>query len=107
MVGGTLVARLTTWSFTENVSMSEWGDSDSAGFTNRKVARRDATGGLAGKLDKTSPVYNVFRAGDSGIILVLWMDSLDAVPDEYWYFTCIVVSGFALEFDQDGKEVVG
>jgi hypothetical protein len=99
-VGGVRVARLTEWSFTPTSAESAWGDSDSAGFTNRKNARKDGTGSLAGKLDGVQkPHQDLFMPGDI-VDLTLWESG-----SEYWYVRALITS-YSSTFDQDSKEVV-
>ena len=100
VVDDTLVARLKTWSFNPIVGESAWGDSDSAGFTNRKAARKDGTGSMTGAFDTTSKVYDLFVPGDI-VKLVLWEDATD-----YWVMPCALIQSFDVTYDNDTKEVV-
>ena len=100
-VGTTRVARLTQWSFTPAASSSEWGDSDSAGFTNVKNARKSGSGSLTGKLEATQKAHqDLFMPGDI-VKLVLWESA-----NEYWYIGRAHIGSYAITFDQDTKEVV-
>jgi hypothetical protein len=101
VVDGNLVARITSWSVNRQSNESAWGDSDSGGYTNRKRARRDATGSIAGKLDEDDYQYNVFDDGDI-VTLALWEDAT-----RYWAFPSALIQNFQLEFNPDTKEVVG
>jgi hypothetical protein len=101
VIDGNLLARLTLWTINRQTSESAWGDSDSAGYTNRKAARRDATGSLAGKLDSDDYQYNIFDDGDI-VTLVLWENT-----SRYWVFPSALIQNFQLEFNPDTKEVVG
>lgn len=101
VVEDALIARLTQWNLNETASESAWGDSDSEGFTNRKTARKDATGQIQGKFDEDTPVYQVFRVGDQPK-LVLWENA-----DDYWVFPSSHIQSFNLVYDQDTQEVVG
>ena len=106
MVGTALIARVTQWTLNSLISESAWGDSDSEGYTNRKGARKDGNGQIAGKLDETSPQYNVVNGGDV-IDLTLWEDGADTTPSTYWNFPCALITQFSFTYDQDTKEVVG
>ena len=97
----TLLARITTWSVNESVGETAWGDSDSGNYTNREGARQDCTGTIEGKLDDTSPPYDVFRVGDKPK-LVLWENASD-----YWVFTCCLIQSYTQTVDMDTKEVIG
>ena len=99
-VDGTLVARLTQWSFNPTAAESAWGDSDSAGYTNRKAARKDGTGSMTGKFDTSNKVYDLFMPGDA-VELVLWESKT-----EYWALPCAIITSFEVTYDQDSKEVV-
>lgn len=101
VIDGELIHRLTVWSINRQSGESAWGDSDSAGYTNRKKARRDATGSIGGKLDDTDYQYNIFDDGDI-VALVLWEDTT-----RYWVFPSALIQNFQLEFNPDTKEVVG
>lgn len=97
---GTLIARITQWSFNPTSAESAWGDSDSGGYTNRVGGRKDGTGSLTGKFDTTNKVYDLFMPGDN-IKLVLWETAAD-----YWVMECCLISGFSVSYNQDTKEVV-
>ena len=100
-VDATLVARLTSWSINRQANESAWGDSDSGGYTNRKRARRDATGTIGGKLDSDDYQYDLFDDGDI-VALKLYEDA-----NRFWNFPSALIKNFQLEFNQDTKEVVG
>ncbi len=96
-----LIARMTAWTFNTSVGETAWGDSDSAGFTNRAAARKDGTGNIAGKFDDDDPAYDLFAAGDI-VELVLWENTAD-----YWVLPSSLIQNFNITYDQDTKEVVG
>lgn len=98
---GTAIARATQWSQSRKIGESAWGDSDSEGHTMRKGARRDATGSLEGKFDTDDPFYDLIAEGDEPA-LVLW-----ATRTLYWYFSCVLITGYNLAVNMDSKEVVG
>lgn len=100
VVGGTLVYRLTQWSFTPSTSDSAWGDSDSGGFTVRAAARKDGSGSISGKFDENRKPYSLFMPGDI-VKLVLWESATD-----YWVLTRVLINNLALGFSPDSKEVV-
>lgn len=100
VIDGTLVTRLTLWRINRQTSETAWGDSDSAGFTNRKAARRDLTGSIGGKLDSERYAYNIFDDGDI-VTLVLWENAT-----RYWYIGSALIQNFQVEWNPDTKEVV-
>lgn len=102
VVGTNLVARTTKWDVDSKVGTSEWGDSDSAGYTNRAAGRMDATFSAEGKYDTSDEVYDLFQPGDI-CIAVLWMDNSAL----YWDFPRALCSDFKLSVDIDGEEVIG
>lgn len=103
VVGTTLVARATQWSVSPKLaSSSEWGDSDTAGYTARTAGRRDSTFSVEGKYDTDSEQYDVFFPGDKAIA-VLWMNATTL----YWDFPCALCSDFSLSVNIDSEEVVG
>lgn len=103
VVETTLVARCTQWAVNPTLaSSSEWGDSDSAGFTNRQPGRKDATFNVEGKFSTTNEVYDLFQPGDKAIA-VLWLDNSSL----YWDFPCSMCTDFNLTLNMDTEEVVG
>lgn len=101
VVGTTKVARATQFNLTASASASEWGDSDSEGYTNRKTNRKDCTGQLQGKFDKNAKIYALFMPGDV-VELTLWENSAD-----YWNFPSALITDFQITYDMDTREVVG
>jgi len=103
VVATTLVARTTQWSVSNKLaSSSSWGDSDSAGYTNRAAGRRDATFSAEGKFDTTSEVFDLFVPGDI-TAAVLWMDATAL----YWDFPRAMCEDFNLSVNIDTEEVEG
>lgn len=102
-VAGTNVARGTQWAVNPTLATSsEWGDSDSAGFTNRAAGRKDATFTSEGKLDTTAEIYDVFQPEDIlAVILRLDASSL------FWNFARAMCSDFNLTVNIDSQEVIG
>ena len=86
-VGGTagvLVARTTQWAVNPTLATSsEWGDSDSAGYTNRAPGRKDATFTAEGKYDSATEVFDVFQPEDI-LAVGLWLDN----GTTFWAFPC-------------------
>ena len=65
-VDGDLCARVTQWQVTRTLaSKSEWGDSDSAGRTNRAAGRHDSTFTAEGKYDTSDEVFDLFALCDN------------------------------------------
>ena len=103
VVGTTLVARTTKWDVNPKLaSKSEWGDSDSAGYTNRASGRWDATFTAEGKFDTTREQYDLFMPGDI-LIATLWMN----ITALYWDFPRALCDDFKLSVDIDSEEVIG
>jgi hypothetical protein len=102
VVGTTQVARVTQWSVEPKLaSSSEWGDSDTAGYTARTAGRRDCTFSSEGKYDTVAEQYDVFFPGDKAVA-VLWMNAT-----LYWDFPCALCSDFSLSVNIDSEEVIG
>lgn len=103
VVGTSLVARTTSWSVNPTLaSSSEWGDSDSSGFTNRAAGRKDATFDAEGKYDTSDEVFDLFQPEDIAIA-VLWLDATSL----YWDFPRALCTNFTLTVDVDSEEVIG
>ena len=102
-VAGTNVARCTTWDLTRTLSGgSEWGDSDSAGFTCRSPGRKDATFNSGGKYDSTSEVWDLFQPEDIAAVIL----RLDA-STLFWNFPRALCNNFAMTVNIDTEEVIG
>ena len=101
VVDDVAAARITNWSVDSVVEMTAWGDSDSAGYTNRVPGRKDATGSFTGKFDNDDKVYDLFVAGDV-VELVLF----ETTTPTYWYFGCAVIDRFSIAYNLDTKEAV-
>ena len=103
VVGTSLVARTTKWDVNPTLATSsEWGDSDSAGFTNRAAGRLDATFNAEGKYDTDDEVFDLFQRGDIAIA-VLWLDNSSL----YYDFPRALCTDFNLAVDVDTEEVIG
>lgn len=102
MVGAALVARTTQWAVNPKLaSTNEWGDSDSAGYTNRSAGRKDATFDTEGKFDTSSEVFDVFQPDDN-VTSSLWINAT-----LYWDFPRSLNTDFNLTVNVDSEEVVG
>lgn len=99
------IARTTNWAVNPTqATNSEWGDSDSAGFTNRAAGRKDNTFTAEGKYDSTSEVFDLFQPEDIAMSS-LWMSG--DVADLYWHFPRALNTDFNLTVDIDSEEVIG
>ncbi len=103
VVDDELIARITKWDVSRALaSKSEWGDSDSAGYTNRAAGRRDATFDCEGKYDTTDEVYDKFVPEDIAEA-VLWMNALTL----YWAFPRALCADFKMSVNVESEEVIG
>jgi hypothetical protein len=102
VVNSEVILRLKNWSVNPVASESAWGDSDSAGYTVRKLARLDATASMTGILDSFDPIYDTFLPGDV-VDVVLWQTRSAA---DHWYFPSALITAFNLTSDVDTKEVM-
>lgn len=102
-VGNFVIARATQWALTKTLATkTEWGDSDSAGFTNRARGRRDATFTAEGKYDTNSEQFDIFKEGDI-VTAALWMNAASL----YWAFPRALCDGFNMTVNMDTMEVIG
>lgn len=105
VVDGELVARATGWDVNPTLaSKSEWGDSDSEGYTNRAAGRRDATFNAEGKYDVDDEQFDIFYPHDI-LAVVLWMRN--TAPNLYWAFPRALCDDFSMAVDMDSEEVIG
>ena len=107
VVGASQVARTTQWAVNPTLAgTSEWGDSDSNGFTNRAAGRKDATFTAEGKFDNgdggADIIYVLFQPEDI-LIATLWLDNVSL----YWDFPRALCTDFNLTVDIDTEEVIG
>lgn len=103
-VGTATIARCTQWVVNPKLATSsEWGDSDSAGYTNRAPGRRDATFTAEGKYDSdiSANAYDIFQPEDYAAVWLTLTGSL------YWKFPRAMCSDFNLTVNIDTEEVVG
>lgn len=107
-VDGTSVARTTQWSVNKKLAnVSEWGDSDSAGFTNRAAGRKDATFSCEGKYETETEVFDLFQVEDvCETYLYIALRTTPAV-DYHWHFPRALCNDFKLTVNIDTEEVVG
>lgn len=104
-VDGNLVARVTQWQMTNTLaSKSEWGDSDSLGFTNRASGRKDSTFTAEGKYDTSDEVFDLFQPDDIAQATLF----LNAVaPLLYYDYPRSLCDNFQLTVNIDSAEVIG
>jgi hypothetical protein len=101
-VAASNVARCTQWAVNPKLATSsEWGDSDSAGYTNRQPGRKDATFTSEGKLDTDNEIYDAFQPEDVAVVLLYLNDTL------FWNFPAALCSDFNLTVNIDTEEVIG
>lgn len=101
VVQTSLVARATEWQVNPKLATkTEWGDSDSAGFTNRAAGRKDSTFNAGGKYDTSDEVFDLFQPEDI-VIAVLWLDASSL----YWDFPRALCDDFSLTVNIDTEEV--
>lgn len=110
-VGDVLVARTTQWSVNPKLATkTEWGDSDTAGYTARMPGRKDATFTAEGKFDDADEQYDLFQPGDKAVA-VLWIRPAETDPVVitalYWDFPCAMNDDFNMSVNVDTQEVVG
>jgi len=105
VVGTTLVARTTQWAVNPKLATNnEWGDSDSAGYTNRSAGRKDATFTAEGKFDTSSEIWDLFQPEDVAIA-VLFLNATGTLL--YWDFPRALCSEFNLTVNIDTEEIIG
>lgn len=103
VIDNNLLARTTKWGVNvKQATKSEWGDSDSAGFTNRAPGRKDATFTAEGKYDTSSEVFDIFQPEDI-LESVLWLDATSL----YWDFPRALCDDFSLSLEIESEEVIG
>lgn len=104
-VDGSLVARTTQWQMTKTLaSKTEWGDSDSEGFTNRAAGRKDSTFSAEGKYDTSDEVFDLFQEGDI-VQATLFLNA--AAPLLYYDYPRALCDNFQLTVNIDTAEVIG
>ncbi len=104
-VDGSLVARTTQWQMTKTLaSKTEWGDSDSEGFTNRAAGRKDSTFSAEGKYDTTDEVFDLFQEGDI-VQATLFLNA--TAPLLYYDYPRALCDNFQLTVNIDTAEVIG
>lgn len=101
-VDGNDVARTTSWEVSPSLAnVSEWGDSDSEGYTNRAAGRKDAQFSTEGKFDTNDEQYDLFQPGDICAVVLFMNTSL------YWSFARAMCRDFKMAINIDSEEVVG
>jgi len=117
------VLRTTQWALNHTLATtSEWGDSDSEGYTNRAFGRRDATFTAEGKFDSLAnyAAYDQFQVGFGYLYAVLWMgkvvpsgdgsnydDAAHQFTNLAWVFPRCLALDFNMTVDMDTEEVIG
>ena len=102
-VGGVPLLRIKSWSVTETRrGGSEWGDSDSGGYTNRSPGAMDCTFQCEGVYDTTTPIVNVFAPNDIAIVV---LDGGVGCPG--YNFPRAICTDFGQSVNADTEEVVG
>ena len=99
------ILRTTQWAVNPTLATSsEWGDSEGAGYTNRREGRNDATFTCEGKYDTTVEVFDIFEPEDyAGVALFL----TDAEAGEHWTFPRAMCTDFNITVNVDTEEVIG
>lgn len=106
-VDDTEVARCTQWEVNSSLAgTTEWGDSDSGGYTNRKPGRRDATFSAEGKYDDDDSVLDqlavLFEPGEDSAAAKLYLKE-----NLFWSFPRALCTEFTMTVDIDTEEVIG
>ena len=104
-VDGTEVARITQWALNPTLATStEWGDSDSSGYTSRAPGRKDCTFTAEGKYDSgNNNGYDLFQPGD--MVRAVLLLTADATPA--YTFASALCTDFNLTVNIDTEEVIG
>lgn len=108
LVGTTLLARVTQWAVNPKMATtSEWGDSDSGGYTNRAPGRIDCTFTCEGKFETGAASTTLFAPGDI-VLAQLWVATAGAYGVSlYWHFPRALCTDYKLTVNIDSEEVVG
>ena len=106
-----LVARSKQFSISSTLaSKSEWGDSDSGGYTARMPGRRDGTFTSEGVYDTEDEQFDLFAPGDK-VRSTLWILPPDAADPTstgvFWDFPCSMCEDFGMTVNIDTEEVIG
>ena len=102
-IDGAPLLRIKNWSVTvTRAGGSEWGDSDSEGYTNRSVGRKDCTFTCEGVFDTTSPQTNIIDPND---VVAVSLGSGSGGPS--YSFERAICTDFSLTVDADTEEVIG
>lgn len=98
-----LVARTKKWDVSSTLaSKSEWGDSDSGGYTNRAPGRKDGTFETEGVYDTVVEQFDILAPEDY-VDATLWMN----ITTLYWAFPRAMCLDFKLSVNIDTEEVIG
>lgn len=103
-----MVARTQQWAVNPKLATkSEWGDSDTAGYTARMAGRKDASFTAEGKYDIDEEQFDIFQPGDK-LQTTLWMRiPVGVLTGLYWDFPCALCDDFAMSVNIDTQEVIG
>ena len=102
MVNDYRIAKTTEWNVNPALAhTSEWGDSDSHGYTSRLPGRKDCKFSAQGKYDENDEVFDIFEPGDLADA-ALFMDT-----GLYWAFRESLNLDFKLAVNIDTEEVIG
>ena len=104
----TAVARCTQWSINKKLAnKSEWGDSDSEGYTNRAAGRKDATFSAGGKYQTDDEVFDIFQPEDVVETFLYLALVVSPASDIHWHFPRALCDDFKMEVNIDTEEVIG
>ncbi len=106
-VGQDQIARCTNWDVNEKLAhVSEWGDSDSEGYTCRAAGRKDCTFATQGKYDTAADQVELF-----GLDLFHPDDCVEATLEvgaiQFYAFPRALCSDFKVSINVDTEEVIG
>ena len=102
-VDATAIARITQWAANPTLATSnEWGDSDSAGYTNRSAGRKDCTFTAEGKYDDTEKVFTLFVPGDIAAAILAVTSTIIG-----YTFARALCNDFNISVNVDTEEVIG
>lgn len=100
----TLLARVTQWVVNPKMATSsEWGDSDSGGYTNRAPGRIDCTFSCEGKFETSAQSVSLFAPGD--IVTAELRAARSPYPLLAWNFPRALCTDYKLTVNIDSEEV--
>ena len=112
LIDTTAVKRVTKWDCNPTLAaVNEWGDSDSAGYTNRSAGRYDCTFTVEGKFDTASQASYIWSQIYSGkTIEEVRLRISDVNINGHalsFFFPRALVTDYSMEVDIDTEAVVG